>query len=211
MKSLIFILSFSALASLLKADNAEIELKAAVEAVADAPKGSYAPEKVATALTAFIKADKFSPSPEVSMNIKLAVKAADLILIDKSQNAREERLKAIEKLLEKISANIEENYIEEMIPTNVGPPAGTPNAIGGMNPDAIQDPELKKQFLDKIKENQNKNFKNRQQASLREAKRHIAFTIAGMTTVEGGLSRKEALERFGKDRETKGLIEQYTQ
>lgn len=195
----------------MKADKESTELKNAVAAVNDATKNKPATEQLAIALVDFVKTDRFSPSADGTNNIRLSVKAAHAILTDKSKESRDVKLGAIEKLLDKISKDIEEDYVHQDVSANVGPPPGTPNAISGMNPDAISDPELRKQYLESIKLNQDKNLKNSQQYELRNARSRIALIVAGMITTEpDGLTREEALARFGKNKPVKAMIEEYT-
>ena len=63
-------------------------------------------------------------------------------------------------VLTKINESIDYDWKLLPVSPNVMPPAGTPNAIAGMLPEAIADLNLKKQYLDLIDKNRHNNLKN---------------------------------------------------
>lgn len=113
---------------------------------------------------------------------------------------------AIKILLKKLDSEIIEGYVWQPVYSNVSPPLGTPNAASGMNPDAIKDPELKRQYLDNIEQNQLRNLQNRRQRDLHTARRSLLEKIARMDEwrTKAGMTVDESIIYFtneGKSRE----------
>jgi len=102
--------------------------------------------------------------------------------------------------LDKLDSVIEEDYKEQPGSANVFPPHGTPNAAAGMSPDAISDPELKRQYLATIENEKKKQWKNSQQHEARLARREILRRISSLDAFQ----KDELINLFtneGKSRE----------
>lgn len=91
---------------------------------------------------------------------------------------------------------------------NIAPPLGIPNAAAGMNPDAISDPQLRKQYLEKIASENAKQIENRQQSELRRARASLLLLAAGLVSADGktGWSRADLMIHFAKDEESKAIL-----
>ncbi len=155
-------------------------------------------------------------TPNGVIEIKEATKIA-LALITSNQlktgiekNIGSSSVAAIDTFLVKLKGAIDPNWKSMPVSANVMPPSGTPNAAAGMNPEAIKDPNLKKQYLDLIKNNRDNNLKNGQQRALRESRDRILKAIAGLVSVPGeGLSKDDVMARFCKDEQSKIILENY--
>lgn len=102
--------------------------------------------------------------------------------------------------LDKLDSVIEEDYKQQMGTANIAPPPGTPNAAAGMSPDAISDPELKRQYLESFANEAKKQWKNHQQQEARTARKAILMHVSSMDA----FGKDELIERFtneGKSRE----------
>lgn len=171
---------------------------------------------LAERLHAFLKEKRLADLEGSKSNIPLANKAARQLLISASKQSGEIRnsyLAAVESYIEELDSNIDASWDFPLVSANVAPPPGTTNAMAGMNPDAIKDPDLRRKYLDAIAENERKNLKNSQQLGLANSRDSILRAIAGLTKEDGakeGWTKKEALERFGKKKEAKALLEKYT-
>jgi hypothetical protein len=119
-------------------------------------------------------------------------------------------LTAIDLYVEKLDKSIDPNWKWIPVYANVGPPSGTPNAASGMNPEVIDDPKLKKQYLDSIKKNQNNGLINSQQSELRTARMKFLITISTLITTTPGESwnKTDVISRFCKSEESKKIIEE---
>lgn len=153
-------------------------------------------------------------TPNGTEAIKEATKATLAIIRSekvKSLDAKDKQnapLKAVDEAVAKIDAAIDPNWKHLPVSSNVMPPAGTPNASAGMSPDAIADPQLRKQYLDLINANRNNNLKNGQQRALRASKEEIikALSTLVMQTPERGWNQATVAGRFCKDEESKKLL-----
>ena len=107
---------------------------------------------------------------------------------------------AIRATLDKLDSVIEEDYKPQIGTANIAPPPGTPNAAAGMSPDAISDPELKRQYLESFANEEKKQWKNHQQSEARTARKVILMHVSSLDAFGKG----ELIERFtneGKSRE----------
>lgn len=101
---------------------------------------------------------------------------------------------AIKALLTKLDGLIDENYQFQEGSANVAPPPGTPNAAAGMDPNAIENPQLRQQYLDAIEQEKQKNLKNRQQRDLNGTLASIIITLAGLP--DSGIPQNTVVEKF---------------
>ncbi len=107
---------------------------------------------------------------------------------------------AIRATLDKLDSVIEEEYKPQMGTANIAPPPGTPNAAAGMSPDAISDPELRRQYLESFANEEKKQWKNHQQSDARTARKVILMQVSSLDA----FGKEERIERFtneGKSRE----------
>jgi hypothetical protein len=154
----------------------------------------------------------FSSSADAPMAIRQATQIAEAILRSMDvRNSRQTAFGAIDAYLGKLVAAIEPNWKPLPVSANVMPPAGVTNAASGMNPDAITDPKLKQQYLDRIAANQSNNQKNSQQTELRRSRDRILWITSSLTVKDGdqGLQKADVLTRFGKDQDCKAILEQH--
>lgn len=154
-----------------------------------------------------------SPSPSIRAEV-VAVRDASSKLIT---NLREGKFKkdsdeaknvasAVKSTLDKLDLLIEDNYQWQHGKANISPPPGTPNAAAGMNPQAIDDPKLRQQYLDAIEEEKAKQEKNVQQEVMKASRKLILMNVTTLDSWRSavGLSREELIETFtnvGKSRE----------
>lgn len=148
-----------------------------------------------------------SPARDVRFTISAVKDVATKLLTD----LREEKFakgspeanaipSAIRATLDKLDSVIEEDYKPQMGTANIAPPPGTPNAAAGMSPDAISDPELKRQYLESFANEEKKQWKNHQQSEARTARKVILMHVSSLDAFGKG----ELIERFtnkGKSRE----------
>jgi hypothetical protein len=117
---------------------------------------------------------------------------------------------ALDIFITKLNRAIDPNWKMLFVTANVSPAPGTPNAAAGMNPEAIADPLLKKKYLDLIKKNRDNSLKNGQQRALRESRDKFLRVVADLVSTSGeGWSKADVLLRFGKDEESKKILETY--
>jgi hypothetical protein len=182
-------------------------------------------EKDVESFNKLIKEVAFEPNFDAPVDIKLAAPdgAASIIAstelavaILRSEGTKQLNLKtsdspaivAIESFWEKLNKAIDPNWKMILVTANVRPAPGTPNAAAGMNPDAIADPLLKKKYLDLIKANRDNNLKNGQQRALRESRDKFLRVVAELVSKSGdGWSKTDVLVRFGKDEESRKILE----
>ncbi len=159
----------------------------------------------------------FSPSSDVEKVIRDAGAVAVALFNYKSaknmniSDTNEPTLLAIDSLLEKVNAAIVKDWKDLPVLLNVSPPSGTPRGAAGMNPNAIADPKIKQEYLDRIAENQNNNLKNRQQKELRDVRRKILLIAYGLSVSNDSnerWGRPQVYARFAKDEESKVLLDQ---
>jgi hypothetical protein len=176
-------------------------------------------ELIAGQLKSVVQNRKFRPSSQAALTIQTSSQAALALVAhvntidkknDKAQFNNVEE--ALTSYIEELSANIDDSWKFPAVHANVSPPAGTQNAISGMNPDAIQDPVKKKAYQDRIDENAKVAQKNAQQRELRNALNRILLQIgSAVTSSTPPWTKDEALERFGKRKGNRELIKQYIQ
>jgi hypothetical protein len=155
--------------------------------------------------------DSDAPNPNGATAIKEITRATLAILGSekvKSLGAKDNQspsLKAVDEVMAKLDAAMDPNWKHLPVSISVMPPAVTPNASAGMNPDAIADPQLRKQYLDLINLNRYNNLKNGQQRALRVAKAEIVRTLSTLIqqAPENGWRQTDVAERFCKDEESK--------
>jgi|APCry1669189241_1035207.scaffolds.fasta_scaffold31450_2 hypothetical protein len=87
---------------------------------------------------------------------------------------------AIGLLLQEINRCIDTSWSFPMPSANVSPPLGVPNAAAGMDPAAIKDHLLRKEYENAIKENNAINLKNKQQRRLRIEQEALIRSISGL-------------------------------
>lgn len=151
-----------------------------------------------------------SASIEAATDIVIAILRSEIVKNVKLVTQEDIALTAIDLYVGKLEKSIDPNWKWIPVYANVGPPPGTPNAASGMNPEAIADPKLKKQYLDLIKKNQNNGLINSQQSELRTARMKFLITISTLiSTVPGeGWNKTDVIARFCKSEESKKIIEE---
>jgi hypothetical protein len=120
-------------------------------------------------------------------------------------------LTAIDLYAKKLNNAIDPNWKWLTVYANVGPPPGTPNAAAGMDPEAINDPKFKKEYLNLIHQNQNNNLTNIQQSRLRLARDEFNWMLVNFTKTQDPATNwtsANVIARFCKDLESKKLLEQ---
>ena len=188
------------------------EPKATIDIIHQAVKKSEAdkPEieklenvvKIANDFLECVRTIDFSPSENAS-NVISNTKDIALYLTNRftsrqgefSDTQANSIMGAVCKLLNAFDVAIEDNYKPQKCSANISPPEGVPNAVAGMNPDAISDVKLRQQYLDAIRNEHLKGLKNSQQTDLAEARLTILIGVANLV-----------LRSNGKDR----LVEQFT-
>lgn len=178
------------------------------------------PAELARASSDFEKAVKqadLSPSPNIRADAKAVQDGSTKLLsaIGERKFGKDvEETRAIsvtiKTTLNKLDSLIEEDYQWQHGTANISPPAGTPNAAAGMNPDAIQDPKLKQQYLDSIHKEKVKQEKNVQQESLKTARKLILMHIAALDSWReaAGLSKEGLIEQFTEEGKSRELLRQ---
>ncbi len=153
----------------------------------------------------------FSPLSTGSTAIYQSNQIAEAILrsMDVHQ-IKPSALAVVETFFVKVLACIDTNWTFPRVTANVLPPAGTPDAAAGMDPNAIDDQQLKQQYLNLIATNQANNLKNAQQNDLRRLRKSVLRIIAAMTVRAGeqGMHKVDVLTRFGKNAACKAILEE---
>ncbi len=164
--------------------------------------------RVATFSTLVAQSD-FSVSETVSLSIDDATRIAEAILASSDlHQIKPTALAALEAYFAKISAAFDSNWTPLPARMNVSPAPGTPNAAAGMDPDAIDDRQLKQQYLDLIAANRLNMYKNVQQRQLRRSRVSFLELVVGIAVRYGqGLHKAGILARFGKDAASKEILE----
>jgi len=162
-----------------------------------------------------VSGETFDPASDVANKISagedVLIHLANEVLADKwPVNSPEvgSVIASFHLLFAKIDTLLEEGYQRQLVTSNVSPPAGTPNAAAGMNPDAIKDPVLKQQYLELIKKNQTNGFKNNQQLALNSARWKgviLAFNLVNWAERKGAL-KAGILENIAPEGKCKSLI-----
>jgi hypothetical protein len=170
---------------------------------------------VANSFQKLVKAESFDPSPDVIGKIQSGERVlshlTNELLQGKwavSEPEAEAVMGSIRLFLIKVDSLVEEGYQKRDVVANVPPPPGVPNASAGMNPDAIQDQELKKQYLDSIQKNQDNGFKNSQQSQLISTRRKaIVLALAIQKWAENkGAPRNQILNKLAPEGVSKTLL-----
>ncbi len=153
--------------------------------------------------------------PQILMSALVAKELLSSIKPGKpdSGTPESEALVAVEAFLVKVAAHIDDKWVFQQSPINVAPPAGTPNAAFGMNPNAIEDPKLRQQYIATIAAEHAKSLKNRQQALLRRARSDILSIASGMaaTSHHPGWSHADLLAHFAKDNASRAILSEHLQ
>ena len=135
------------------------------------------------------------------------IRANKVKTVDK-KNIDSPPLIALDNFIAKLNGAIDPNWSPLHVSSNVMPPSGTPNATAGMNPEAIADPNLKKQYLDLIKRNRDNSLKNGQQRALRESRDNLLKAASELVSTSGeGWNKTDIVVRFCKDEESKKILE----
>lgn len=124
-----------------------------------------------------VKKETFNPAPDLVYKISaskdvLSHLTTELLRSEWPVDGPEAGavMASVRLFLEKIEPLILEGYERLPVTSNVMPPPGIPNAAAGMNPEAIQDPKLKAEYLELIRENRANGLKNDQQFDLESAR-----------------------------------------
>ncbi|BCU77914.1 hypothetical protein [Luteolibacter sp. LG18] len=180
------------------------------------PAAPVAPADLARAAAEFeaaVKQADFSPSPTLDKRTRASEQDALRLLMAlregkvAADSAEAKAVAAaIRTALAKLDAAVVENYQWQPVMANVAPPAGTPNAAAGMSPMAIDDPGLRRKYLEAIAENQAKSERNQQQSSMTGIRGSLVLHVSGLEpwASAAGLSKEELATRFtaeGKSRE----------
>ncbi len=181
--------------------------------VAESRKVAKLPE-VATSLRASIVEEKFEPSPEVANKIGMTQEVAGWlleslgkseILVDTPES--NQVIETVKMVFDRIDKATDDNYVYSGGTANVSPPPGVPNAAAGMNPSHIEDPKLRREYLDKIEAEQAKNLKHRQQLALQTARAKLGayvLSCGGPWAKKNGMSTEQLIRNLtgeGKSRE----------
>lgn len=152
----------------------------------------------------------FSSSADSPVVIRQSTQIAEALLRSMDiRNNRSPVFSAIDAYLGKLVEAIDPNWKPLPVSANVMPPSGVNNAAAGMNPDAITDPELRRQYLDRIATNQGNNQRNIIQKELRRSRDRILRIASSLAVKDGeqGLQKADILIRFGKDQDCKAIIQ----
>lgn len=124
-----------------------------------------------------------------------------------------EALAAVEAFLTKVALHIDEKWVFQQSPINVAPPPGTPNTAAGMDPNTIEDPKLRQQYIATIAAVQAMNLKNRQQTLLRRTRSDILLIASGMaaTSHQPGWNHADLLAHFAKDDASRAILSEHLQ
>ncbi len=162
-----------------------------------------------------LKEVPLTPSPSIRAELKAVQDASTRLLANlgegkfpKESGEAKAVAAAVKSTLAKLDTLIEEDYQWQHGIANISPPPGTPNAAAGMNPDAIQDPKLRNQYLDSIEKEKAKQEKNVQQEGLKTARKLILMHIAALESwrVAAGLSKEGLIEAFSNEGKSRELL-----
>jgi hypothetical protein len=106
-------------------------------------------------------------------------KVASYLIPPERFSAEERRINArlLSKFLGEIRNEIVPNYQDRPVTMNVAPPPGTPCAVAGMDPDAIDDPVARAQYKEAIRQNDENNLMNTRQFVLRNIELELSTHI----------------------------------
>jgi hypothetical protein len=154
----------------------------------------------------------FLSSADSPVVIRQSTQIAEALLRSMDiRNNRSPVFSTIDAYLEKLVEAIDPSWKPLPVSANVMPPPGVNNAAAGMNPDAITDPELRRQYLDRIATNQGNNQRNIIQKELRRSRDRILRIASSLAVKDGeqGLQKADILIRFGKDQDCKAIIQDH--
>ncbi len=163
-------------------------------------------DTISAELSKILPSLDFSPTKDATSRISLASKIIEnLVKSEKFQkstvaNSTEPLLLTVDQFLAKVDANIDKSWDFPLIKANVMPPLGVPLATSGMSPDAIADPKLRQEYLDKIAAEKAKNLKNIQQTKLIETRDQVLRVMAS-NVKSGHWTKEDLLKRYSQNPE----------
>jgi hypothetical protein len=170
-------------------------------------------QSFAVRFSTLLAKEDFSSTAGAALRIGMCADIAQRLvpaLKDNAPSQSAEALGAIKQFLAKVTANIDDGWVFSMGRANIGPPTGVPNAAAGINPDAISDPQLRKEYIARIEAERAKQRKNNQQTTLRNAREKVLWAAAGLISSDpkSPWTREEVVKHFGADAKTKAALEE---
>lgn len=158
-----------------------------------------------------LQKEDFTATEGVAARIKMCADIAERLvpsLKDSASGQDSQLLDSLNAFMDKVNGNIDPKWRFLPVSANVAPPSGGGLVFSGMDPNAISDPQQKKDYQDRIAAEQNKQFVNAQQTQLRQVRGSFLFLATGLVAAEGqsGWTTADLYKHFAKDDSSKAIL-----